>query len=251
MIGISCYDRFSPTLILSSTNRTSEPDSVCELNRIEISCNPRGRRQSDQCARRRKDVFPRQTISANVDWQDPRRERPLTPSIEVENLVKVFPSKRGSPTRALDGVSFSVSPGEIFGLLGPNGAGKSTVVRILTTITPPTSGMARVNGYDVVRSPLETRRQLAVVLQETAVEMLLSVRDNLLSMATCTINLPRSCAKESIPCLTASAPRKTVRKGQCPARTGTTPVSGLPVVCPPDSNHRSATPGLGTGLPRN
>lgn len=99
--------------------------------------------------------------------------------IEVKNLTKLYTSKRGQSVRALEGVSFEVKRGEIFGLLGPNGAGKSTLVRILTTITQPTSGNAWVMGHDVVRSPLEARRQLAVVLQETAVEMLLSVRDNL------------------------------------------------------------------------
>lgn len=104
----------------------------------------------------------------------------LSSVIEVQNLTKLFHSKRGLSTRALDGISFEVSRGEIFGLLGPNGAGKSTLVRILTTITRPTSGTARIMGHDVVHSPLEARRHLAVVLQETAVEMLLTVRDNLL-----------------------------------------------------------------------
>ena len=99
--------------------------------------------------------------------------------IEVSNLAKWYYSSRHACTKALDGVSFAVNPGEIFGLLGPNGAGKSTLVRILTTITRPTSGVARIMNHDVVRSPLEARRQLAVVLQETAVEMLLTVRDNL------------------------------------------------------------------------
>jgi ABC-2 type transport system ATP-binding protein len=104
----------------------------------------------------------------------------LSGVIEVQNLMKLFHSKRGPGTCALDGISFEVNRGEIFGLLGPNGAGKSTLVRILTTITRPTSGTARIMGHDVVRSPLEARRHLAVVLQETAVEMLLTVRDNLL-----------------------------------------------------------------------
>ncbi len=101
------------------------------------------------------------------------------PVIQVEGLRHVY--KRGSsPRPALDGLSFAVQPGEIFGLLGPNGAGKTTVVRILTTILRATSGRAWVAGYDVRTHPLEARRQLAAVLQENAVETLLSTRDNLL-----------------------------------------------------------------------
>jgi ABC-2 type transport system ATP-binding protein len=81
--------------------------------------------------------------------------------------------------RALDELSFSVAPGEIFGLLGPNGAGKTTAVRILSTILRPQSGRAAICGHDVARDPLGARRQLAVVLQENAVETMLTVRDNL------------------------------------------------------------------------
>ncbi len=100
-------------------------------------------------------------------------------AIEVTNLVKTFRSGSDNVIRAVDGVSFKVEKGEIFGLLGPNGAGKSTIVRILTTIVQPTSGTARVFEHDVVQQPLNVRKQIAVVLQETAVETLLSVRDNL------------------------------------------------------------------------
>jgi len=101
-------------------------------------------------------------------------------AIEVENLRKVYRSKTTDPVRALDGVSFQVSQGSVFGLLGPNGAGKSTLVKILTTIIAPTSGRANVLGCDVAHDPLEIRRRIAVVLQQTAVDSLLSVRDNLL-----------------------------------------------------------------------
>jgi ABC-2 type transport system ATP-binding protein len=104
-------------------------------------------------------------------------------AIEVKDLKKVYRSNTGEPVRALDGISLEVPQGCVFGLLGPNGAGKSTLVKILTTITPPTSGQAIVLGRDVTRSPLEVRRQIAVVLQQTAVESLLSVRDNLLIYA--------------------------------------------------------------------
>jgi ABC-2 type transport system ATP-binding protein len=98
------------------------------------------------------------------------------PAIRVENLRYQY---RHAPTPALDGLDFSVGPGEIFGLLGPNGAGKSTAVKILTTILKPGGGRAFVGGRDVALHPLEARRQLAAVLQENAIETLLSVRDNL------------------------------------------------------------------------
>ena len=101
------------------------------------------------------------------------------PIIQVEDLHHIY--RRGrDPRPALDGLSFSVSPGEIFGLLGPNGAGKTTLVKVLTTILRPTSGRALVAGHDVVRHPLAVRRQLAAVLQESAVETMLSTWDNLL-----------------------------------------------------------------------
>lgn len=107
----------------------------------------------------------------------------MNSAVEVEDLQKVYRSSTGDSVRALDGVSFQVPRGHIFGLLGPNGAGKSTVVKILSTITSPTAGHAAVLGFDVVHQPLETRRQLAVVLQQTATENLLTVRDNLLIYA--------------------------------------------------------------------
>jgi ABC-2 type transport system ATP-binding protein len=103
-------------------------------------------------------------------------------AIEVDNVHKVYRSS-GTETHALNGVSFQVPPGMIYGLLGPNGAGKSTLVRILSTITTPTSGRAAILGCDIVRQPLATRRKMVVVLQHTASENLLTVRDNLLIYA--------------------------------------------------------------------
>ncbi len=97
-------------------------------------------------------------------------------AIVVEGLRHAY---RGQSVSSLGGLDFAVARGEIFGLLGPNGAGKTTAVKILTTILKPTAGRARVGGHDVVRAPLEARRQLTAVLQESAVEPLLSVRDNL------------------------------------------------------------------------
>ena len=103
--------------------------------------------------------------------------------IQVSDLKKVYRDSAGAPVHALAGVSFEVAAGEIFGLLGPNGAGKTTIVKILTTITTTSSGHATVNGFDVGARPLDVRRQIAVVLQQAAVETMLTVEDNLLIYA--------------------------------------------------------------------
>ena len=105
------------------------------------------------------------------------------PAIEVVNLEKIYTRRRGEPVRAVDGLSFSIAPGSIFGLLGPNGAGKTTTLKILTTLIKPTSGHARILGIDVVGDPLKVRQHISVVIQESAVELFLSVRDNLHTFA--------------------------------------------------------------------
>ena len=79
----------------------------------------------------------------------------------------------------MNGLSFSVTSGSIFGLLGPNGAGKSTTLKILTTLLRPTSGRALVAGHDVAAAALDVRRSIAVVIQEQAADLLLTARDNL------------------------------------------------------------------------
>lgn len=107
----------------------------------------------------------------------------MPPAIVVEDLVKVFQPRGRAAVRAVDGLTFSIPEGQIFGLLGPNGAGKSTTLRILTTLIRPTSGRATVAGLDVVREPLAVRRQISVVVQESAAELFLSVRDNLVTFA--------------------------------------------------------------------
>lgn len=78
--------------------------------------------------------------------------------IEVVNLQKSY-----QKTQAVRGISFSVQPGEVYGLLGPNGAGKTTTLRMLATLLKPTGGSAKVAGFDVVRQPLEVRRNLGIV----------------------------------------------------------------------------------------
>jgi ABC-2 type transport system ATP-binding protein len=104
-------------------------------------------------------------------------------AIDVADLVKIFPRRNQPALRAVDGLSFTVAPGTIFGLLGPNGAGKTTTLRILTTLAKPTAGRVRILGHDVATEPLEVRRRISVVIQETAVDLLLSPRDNLLTFA--------------------------------------------------------------------
>jgi ABC-2 type transport system ATP-binding protein len=105
------------------------------------------------------------------------------PAIRVHDLVKLY-ARRGQPTvRAIDRLTFDVAQGSIFGLLGPNGAGKTTLLRILSTRARPTSGAASVLAHDVVAAPLEVRRRISVVIQETAVELFLTVRDNLTTFA--------------------------------------------------------------------
>jgi ABC-2 type transport system ATP-binding protein len=97
-----------------------------------------------------------------------------TPIIEVRDLVKVF-----GETRAVDGVSFSVAGGELFGFLGPNGAGKTTTIRILATLLCPTSGTARVAGFDVCRQPHDVRRRLGVALQSPTLDAFSTGRETL------------------------------------------------------------------------
>jgi len=101
--------------------------------------------------------------------------------VEIENLTKVYRERSSKPVRALDGLSLQVEQGELLGLLGPNGAGKSTLINILSTLTEPTSGSARVNGFDVVKDPLAVRRSIAVVLQTSSAEAFLSVWENFVS----------------------------------------------------------------------
>ena len=104
-------------------------------------------------------------------------------ALETENLAKVYERRGQKPVRAVGGISFAVPRGEIFGLLGPNGAGKTTLLKVLTTLLRPTSGSASIEGFDVAAKPLEVRKCISMVLQETAAELFLSVRDNLLTFA--------------------------------------------------------------------
>src|ERR671922_404725 len=96
-------------------------------------------------------------------------------AIEAKDLVREF--KNGP--RAVDGIELAVSEGEIYGFLGPNGAGKSTTVHMLTTLLPPTSGTARVAGFDIVREGPKVRSAIGAALQEAALDNLLTGREHL------------------------------------------------------------------------
>ncbi|HVH51948.1 MAG TPA: ATP-binding cassette domain-containing protein [Gaiellaceae bacterium] len=95
--------------------------------------------------------------------------------IEVEALTKVYPGG----VRAVQEIDFTVAPGEVFGLLGPNGAGKSTTIGMLTTTLRPTSGTARLAGYDVAKQPLAARSVSSAVFQDAVVDRSLTGRRNL------------------------------------------------------------------------
>src|SRR4051794_23679721 len=88
--------------------------------------------------------------------------------------------KRYGDVQALDGVSFTVREGEIFGLLGPNGAGKSTTVRVLVTLTAPDAGTASVAGHDVARNPHAVRRAIGYVPQDPGIDRRGTGRENLM-----------------------------------------------------------------------
>ena len=95
-------------------------------------------------------------------------------AVEAVDLVKHF-----GDNRAVDGVSFVVPAGTVLGLLGPNGAGKTTLVRMLTTLSVPTSGTGRVAGFDILTQPNDVRRSMGLTGQAATVDEILTGRENL------------------------------------------------------------------------
>lgn len=112
--------------------------------------------------------------------------------IEVDNLTKCF-----GDFCAVDQLSFTVNHGEIFGLLGPNGAGKSTLIRMLTTLVLPTSGTARIIGYDVVHSANEVRKAIGVIPQAMTSDLDLTARENMTIFAKL-YGMPREKRKKTV-----------------------------------------------------
>jgi ABC-2 type transport system ATP-binding protein len=110
--------------------------------------------------------------------QTQSQQEPSRPILETEGLTRRF----GALT-AVDGLTISVRAGEVFGLLGPNGAGKTTVIKMLTTLLRPTSGGARVAGFDIARQASSVRRAIGYVPQALSVDGSLTGYENLLIFA--------------------------------------------------------------------
>ncbi len=109
----------------------------------------------------------------------------MNPVIEVSDLQRTFGAQK-----AVDGLTFQVEPGEVFGLLGPNGAGKTTTVRLLNGLLPPSAGSTRVFGLDPVTDGASIRRRTGVLTETPALYERLSARENLAFFATLQ-NLPQ------------------------------------------------------------
>jgi len=101
----------------------------------------------------------------------------MTAAIEVENLSKDYLDRARGLVRAIDGINFRCDYGEIVGLLGPNGAGKTTTLRTLSTVLTPTSGHARVAGFDVLQDPLMVRQRLGFLTGGTGLYGRLTPRE--------------------------------------------------------------------------
>ncbi len=99
--------------------------------------------------------------------------------VVVNNLVKSFPTPTGVDKRAVDGLSFRVSAGQIYGLLGPNGAGKTTTLRMLSGLMSATSGSAAIAGHDVTAEPMEVKRSLGFLTANTGLYLRLTARETL------------------------------------------------------------------------
>jgi len=99
----------------------------------------------------------------------------MLPIIEVTNLIKKY---KNSPNNAVDGVSFSVAPGQLFALLGPNGAGKTTTISILTTTLSATSGKATIAGYDLATQASNVRRNVGIIFQKPSLDLNLTAEEN-------------------------------------------------------------------------
>ena len=120
------------------------------------------------------------TVGAELSpaaWPTVAASGTLRRMIVAEQLVKVYRDRKRGEVRAVDGISFTVRPGEIFGLLGANGAGKTTTLRLLGTLLQPTDGTAYVAGFDVRLEPENVRANIGFLSTTTALYGRLTVRE--------------------------------------------------------------------------
>jgi ABC-2 type transport system ATP-binding protein len=99
--------------------------------------------------------------------------------VEARGLVKIYKRSDGSEVQAVKGIDLDIYKGEIFSLLGPNGAGKTTTISMISGLTVPTEGDARIGGYSITKQPMEAKRLMGVVPQDVALYPTLSARQNL------------------------------------------------------------------------
>lgn len=100
-------------------------------------------------------------------------------SVDVRDLTKIYADDARGEVRAVDGISFTCRPGEVFGLLGANGAGKTTTLRMLSTVLAPSSGSATVDGFDIVSASADVRRSIGFYSSSTALYPRLTARETL------------------------------------------------------------------------
>ena len=143
-------------------------------------------------------------------------------AVETADLCKTYAGRRGAePTRALDSVSLAVPAGSFFGLLGPNGAGKSTLINILAGLVIPTSGQARIWGYDIDRDMRAARRAIGVVPQELNIDPFFTPRE-LLEVQAGLYGVPKSRRRtdELLGAVGLSRQAKAYTPARCPAACG-------------------------------
>src|SRR5260370_10905646 len=127
-----------------------------------------------------------------IDIRRRQRFSLMSAVIQVQDLLKKF----GAFT-AVDGISFAVYAGEIFGFLGPNGAGKTTTINMLATLLKPTSGSVVLAGHDVLREPNQVRQAIGMVFQDPSLDDRLTAEENLIFHAML-YNIPRKLRGERI-----------------------------------------------------
>ena len=110
----------------------------------------------------------------------------MSKMIEISGLNKDYSGKK-----VVDGLDLEIERGELFGFLGPNGAGKTTTIRILTTLTKPSSGQVLINGIDVAKDPAKVKSEFGIVQQHLSLNRDLTIAENLELHAGCTIFLQR------------------------------------------------------------